>query len=168
MQELTDDITVFRNDAIALEDISNYDALIISPGPGLPEDAGVCIDAIRAYYKTKRILGICLGHQAIAVAFEGRLKNLSNVSHGVSKLTKVSMPADKIYKDVPHEFLSGRYHSWVVDTVNLPKELIITAVDEDNEIMSVRHCIYDVRGVQFHPESIMTDYGKKILKNWLK
>ena len=167
MQELTDDITVLRNDEIVIESINRYDAIIISPGPGLPQDAGVCTDVIKTYYKTKKILGVCLGHQAIAMVFGGQLKNLKEVLHGVVRPTYVNQPADKIYHHLPAVLGCGRYHSWVVDKESLPAELIITAVDADNVIMSFRHCKYDIRGVQFHPESVMTEYGKEMLENWM-
>ena len=168
MQELTDDVSVFRNDAITIEAINNYDAFIISPGPGLPEQAGICLEAIKTYYKTKKILGVCLGHQAIAVAFGSRLKNLSTVLHGVERPTFISQPADSLYRNLPAAINCGRYHSWVVDKASFPDELIVTAFDAADEIMSLRHRVYDVRGVQFHPESVMTEYGKLMLENWLK
>jgi anthranilate synthase component 2 len=168
VKELTDDVTVKRNNMIVMEEINNFDAIILSPGPGLPQDAGICNDVIKTYYKTKKILGVCLGHQAIALAFGGKLKNLTTVLHGVSRRTLVCTPPDIIYNDLPLDFLCGRYHSWVVDRLSFPSQLEITAKDEDNEIMSLKHKFYDVRGVQYHPESVMTDYGKKILENWLK
>lgn len=167
LQVLNEDVSVLRNDRIALAEINSYDAIVLSPGPGLPQEAGICIDLIKTYYKTKKILGVCLGHQAIALAFGGQLKNMKTVLHGVSRITYVCKPVDAIYKDIPDEFLCGRYHSWVVDKTFLPSDFEITAFDENDEIMSLKHKNYDVRGVQFHPESIMTEFGKKILENWL-
>ena len=168
LTELTEEVSVVRNNRINLEEVNNYDAIVISPGPGLPTEAGICIDVIKRYCKTKKILGVCLGHQIIAVSFGGQLKNLEEVMHGVVRNTFVSEPADKLYEDLPNVLKCGRYHSWVVDKNKFPEELVITGIDEDNEIMSLRHRRYDVRGVQFHPESVLTEYGKKMLENWLK
>jgi len=168
VERMAEEVSVFRNDKINIEDIKKYDAIIISPGPGLPYEAGICTEVVKRYYKTKKIFGVCLGHQIIAVAFGGQLKNLKKVLHGVVRPTIVNQPADKIYRDMPDVLHCGRYHSWVVDSVNFPEELLVTASDEDKEIMSLRHRQYDVRGVQFHPESILTEYGKKMLENWLK
>jgi len=167
VEELTNDVTVKRNDRISLEEINNYDAIIISPGPGLPQHAGICLQVVKTYCKTKKILGVCLGHQAIAMAFGAKLKNLEQVMHGVSRLTIVCNPIDYIYKDMPQSFECGRYHSWVVDRIGLPDSIDITAIDQGGEIMSLKHRIYDTRGVQFHPESVMTVYGKQLLKNWI-
>ncbi len=167
VEELNGDATVKRNDQVSLEEIGVYDAFIISPGPGLPQQAGICLQAIKTYYKTKKILGVCLGHQAIAVAFGAKLKNLKSVMHGVSRLTIVCKPSEYIYKEMPLAFYCGRYHSWVVDRTEFPTALEITALDEEGEIMSLKHKTYDVRGVQFHPESVMTEWGKQMLKNWI-
>lgn len=168
LQALNEDVSVIRNDKIVLEEINPYDAIVLSPGPGLPQEAGKSIEIINAFYQTKKILGVCLGHQTVALAFGGRLKNLKKVLHGVSRTTYICRPADAIYKNMPDKIICGRYHSWVVDKSFLPSDLEITAYDEDNEIMSLKHKMYDVRGVQFHPESIMTEYGMKILENWLR
>ncbi|MDD3877239.1 MAG: aminodeoxychorismate/anthranilate synthase component II [Bacteroidales bacterium] len=168
LEEISELVHVFRNDGIDLKNVDDYDAIVLSPGPGLPQDAGICIDVIKSYCHTKKILGVCLGHQAIAMAFGGRLKNLSTVLHGVSRLTHLTQPKDYIYKEIPEAFSCGRYHSWVVDKNNLPEELTVTATDDNGEIMSLKHRSFDVRGVQFHPESILTDYGKRLLKNWLE
>ena len=148
VEELTKDVTVRRNDHISIADIDAYDGIILSPGPGLPNKAGICIELIRKYYLTKKILGVCLGHQAIALAFGGRLRNLQAVLHGVSLNTYVKQTNDVLYHNMPTTFACGRYHSWVVDREGLPNELTVTAVDKDNEIMSVKHKKHNVWGVQ--------------------
>jgi len=161
-------IDVKRNDEISIEAASSYEAFVISPGPGLPEEAGITLELIKKYYKHKKILGICLGHQAIAVSFGAQLKNLNNVLHGLQRDTYVCEPNQKLYNDIPASFPCGRYHSWVVDKEGFPhNEFLITATDTDGEIMSIAHKKYNVIGIQFHPESIMTPYGKKIIENWV-
>lgn len=159
---------VFRNDEISLNRIEDYDGIILSPGPGIPSEAGNCLDIIRQYAGKKRILGVCLGHQAIAEAFGAKLRNLDAVFHGLEKPVRIIDMSDYLFKDIPSVFNAGRYHSWVVDEENLPDCLIITCVDEDDLIMSVRHKEYDIRGVQFHPESVMTEAGLKIMQNWIE
>lgn len=168
MQDICSCIDVVRNDGLQLKDVSCYDGIILSPGPGLPEDAGICLDIIKTYYRTKKILGVCLGHQAIATAFGGRLQNLNEVMHGVTRTTNVLQPPDMLFKGLPPSFSCGRYHSWVVDRAALPDELEATSFDDNGFIMSLRHKSYDVRGVQFHPESVMTPCGKELLKNWVR
>lgn len=159
-------LDVFRNDKISLEDVAQYDKIILSPGPGLPEDAGIMPELLKKYATTKSILGVCLGHQAIGEAFGGDLKNLSEVLHGVASTVKVE--DDLLFKEVPDTFRIGRYHSWVVNENTLSPDLEVIARTSDNQIMAVRHKEYDVRGVQFHPESILTENGVQILKNWLE
>jgi anthranilate synthase component II len=155
---------VVRNDKIYFNEIGNYDNIILSPGPGLPSEAGFLIETIKKYYSTKNILGICLGHQAIAEALGGSLKKLENVYHGVSTSVRVKKE-DNLFVNVPPLFNAGRYHSWVVD--KLPSELEITAVDEEGNIMAFSHKKYNVKGLQFHPESVMTEHGLLIMRNWL-
>ncbi|HQV01495.1 MAG TPA: aminodeoxychorismate/anthranilate synthase component II [Bacteroidia bacterium] len=167
LQQLTSfQIDVIRNDEIYLNEIEIYQSIVLSPGPGLPNEAGLMMEVIKQYVATKKILGVCLGMQAIVQHFGGTLKNLQTVQHGVSRLTHVMQP-DALYKDIPADFYCGRYLSWVVNETNLPDELNITAVDTMGNIMSVEHKSLPCYGVQYHPESVMTPMGKQILKNWL-
>ncbi|MBX2930526.1 MAG: aminodeoxychorismate/anthranilate synthase component II [Chitinophagaceae bacterium] len=160
--------TVFLNDKIDLNTVNDYDKIILSPGPGIPEEAGLLLSLIKQYASAKSILGVCLGHQAIAVAFGGSLINLPNVYHGVSmKMMLKSNTHSYLFNHLPNEIEVGRYHSWVVDENNLPNTLEATAVDENGYIMALQHRLYDVQGVQFHPESILTPLGETILRNWL-
>ncbi len=160
-------ISVLRNDKITLEEIANFDKIILSPGPGLPKDAGIMPQLLKTYSSNKSILGVCLGMQAIAESFGGVLKNLETVYHGIA--TKVNIQdKSSIFKDCPSDFNVGRYHSWVVDPTNLPSELKVTAIDEHNNIMALEHNKFDVNGVQFHPESILSEYGELVITNWLK
>ncbi|HKR03188.1 MAG TPA: aminodeoxychorismate/anthranilate synthase component II [Bacteroidia bacterium] len=161
------DADVFRNDEISLEDVNRYDRIILSPGPGLPEEAGILIPLIKKYAATKKILGVCLGHQAIGEVFGAKLFNLTEVFHGLSREVNVIDKNEKLFTGIPSSFNAGRYHSWVIDKTTLPSCLKITSVDNNNEIMSVSHIDYDVKGVQFHPESILTEHGEKLLENWL-
>lgn len=158
---------VVRNDKISLDAVDDYDFIILSPGPGLPHEAGIMIDLIKRYASTKKILGVCLGHQAIAEAFGGELFNLPKVYHGVATNIKITESSDLVFKSCPPEVVVGRYHSWAVVKENLPGELRITAVDEHGVIMALSHKTFDVKGVQFHPESIMTAYGKQMLQNFI-
>ena len=160
-------VDVFRNDQILLEDIQNYDKIILSPGPGIPSEAGLLLDVIREYAASKSILGVCLGHQAIGEVFGGTLKNLDKVFHGVATPIKVLIPGT-LYKSLPSTIEVGRYHSWVITDDNFPAELEVTARDENNLIMGLKHKTYDVQGVQFHPESVLTPVGEVIIRNWLK
>lgn len=158
---------VRRNDRITLDEVDAYDKIIISPGPGIPSEAGILPQLLERYATEKTILGVCLGHQAIGERFGAKLRNLSTVYHGVQ--TPVHLTADDyIFAGMPSEFEVGRYHSWVVDKDSLPDELQVTAFSPDGEIMAMRHRVYDVRGVQFHPESILTPYGMTIIENWLE
>ena len=165
-------VDVYRNDQIPLEDVKDYDKIILSPGPGVPHEAGLLLPLIKEYASTKSILGVCLGHQAIGEAFGGTLTNLSKVYHGVATEIKIKKGKLKKENDVffqmPERIEVGRYHSWVVDRENFPAELEITAEDDNGFIMALQHKKYDVQGVQFHPESVLTPDGEKILRNWLK
>ena len=168
LQNLTNEtIDVFRNDKISLNEIDQYDKIVLSPGPGLPNEAGLLIPLIKRFCKTKSILGVCLGHQAIGEVFGGKLINLDKVYHGVATPIQVLDANEKLFKGLPSEFTGGRYHSWVVDNVNLPECFNVTAVDQQGMIMAITHKEYDLRGVQFHPESVLTEHGMKIMKNWL-
>jgi anthranilate synthase component 2 len=160
-------VDVFRNDEIPLEDVKAYDKILLSPGPGIPSESGLLIPLIQAYASTKSILGVCLGQQAIAEAFGGSLTNLSKVYHGIA--TPVELIGDSnLFEGLPSTFHVGRYHSWVVNENDLPAELKITSKDADGYIMSLEHTTYDVKGVQYHPESVLTPEGAKIIGNWLK
>ncbi|MBN2520253.1 MAG: aminodeoxychorismate/anthranilate synthase component II [Bacteroidales bacterium] len=168
VEQLTNDpVDVFRNDQISLKEIDKYDKIILSPGPGIPDEAGISKELIKTYAPTKSILGVCLGHQAIAEVFGGKIYNLNRVYHGVATTVILTNKTDYIFKDIPKVFNAGRYHSWMVSRENLPKDLIVTSIDENGEIMSISHKNYDVKGVQFHPESVLTEYGLKIVENWL-
>jgi len=158
---------VFRNDKISLGDINQYDKILLSPGPGLPKDAGIMPGLLKKYSSTKSILGVCLGMQAIGETFNSKLKNLDTVFHGIATPIEL-MQDDTIFEGCPDQFNVGRYHSWVVDSVNLSPDLIVTAMDADKNIMALRHKTLDVRGVQFHPESILSEHGETIIRNWLK
>lgn len=160
------DIDVHRNDAISLEEVAAYDKIILSPGPGVPKEAGLLLPLIKKYAAEKSILGVCLGHQAIAEAFGGCLVNLSSVFHGVSTNCKLLHP-DNLFKGLEPVISVGRYHSWVIDENSFPESLEITAVDEDGYIMALRHKTFDVQGVQFHPESVLTPRGEIIMRNWI-
>lgn len=167
LEDLNAEVTVFRNDEFELEELEKFDKILLSPGPGIPDEAGLLKAVIKKYAPTKSIFGVCLGLQAIGEVFGSKLTNLDKVYHGVA--TKViQIEDDFIFNELPKETTVGRYHSWVVANENLPKELIITSIDENNQIMSMKHSVYDVRGVQYHPESVLTPNGKKILENWLK
>ncbi|WP_379963461.1 anthranilate synthase component II [Epilithonimonas sp. UC225_85] len=166
-QIVGEEVDVFRNDKIALEDIEKYDKIILSPGPGIPEEAGILLELIKKYAPTKSIFGVCLGQQAIAEAFGGSLINLSEIYHGVAT-EAIQTKEHNIFKDLPETLEVGRYHSWAVNTEDFPSELEITSVDKNGMIMSLRHKTYDVHAVQYHPESILTPDGKKILENFLK
>lgn len=158
---------VHRNDKITLSEVAAFDKVLLSPGPGLPKDAGIMPELIKQYASSKSIFGVCLGLQAIGESFGTQLKNLDTVYHGIATPIHVT-GNDILFKDCPTTFTVGRYHSWVVDRNTLTSDLIITAVDEQNEIMALKHQSYDVRGVQFHPESILSEYGETMLRNWLK
>lgn len=159
-------VDVVRNDAFQMSRLEPYDKIVLSPGPGIPEEAGLLNDVIRRYAGRKPILGVCLGHQAIAEVFGGRLENLRTVYHGVQTPTHI-INHDYLFEHLPETFEAGRYHSWVVSRSGLPDSLEVTAISDDGHIMALRHRTYDVRGIQFHPESILTPEGVRILQNWL-
>lgn len=161
-------VEVFRNDQLPLEKVKEYDKIILSPGPGIPEEAGLLLPLIKEYAATKSILGVCLGHQAIGQAFGGKLVNLSTVYHGVATPIQLLNGKAPLFTGLPPEIEVGRYHSWVISEEGFPKELEITARDANNFIMALQHKKYDVQGVQFHPESVLTPVGEQILRNWLK
>lgn len=165
-------VEVHRNDQLPLEKVKEYDKIILSPGPGIPEEAGLLLPLIKEYASSKSILGVCLGHQAIGEAFGGKLINLSTVFHGVATPVKIESEKLKVksylFEGLPGEIEVGRYHSWVVSKEDFPPELEITAEDDNRMIMGLQHKTYDVQGVQFHPESVLTPRGEEIMRNWLK
>jgi anthranilate synthase component 2 len=160
------DVEVHRNDKIGLDEIKRFDKIILSPGPGVPSESGILLDVIRTYAPSKPILGVCLGEQAIAEAFGGTLINLPEVHHGVTSEIEV-IEEDILFNNLPSKLIVGRYHSWAAERETLPSCLKITAVDEAGMIMALAHREFDVRGVQFHPESVLTPHGEEMLKNWL-
>jgi anthranilate synthase component 2 len=168
VNELDRDVVVWRNDKFELSDVDQYDKILLSPGPGIPEEAGLLLDVIRTYAPTKSIFGVCLGQQAIAEAFGGKLLNLGRPMHGIATPIDVLDKGEVLFQDCPDVIKVGRYHSWVVDSEGLPDCLTVTATDVSGGIMALRHNELDVRGVQFHPESVLTEYGKQMMKNWLE
>jgi anthranilate synthase component II len=160
-------VEVHRNDKIALADIAHFDKILLSPGPGVPSESGILLELIKTYAPTKSIMGVCLGLQAIGEAFGGKLINLPTVFHGVALQASI-IENDLLFKDVPTSIQVGRYHSWAVANDGFPDCLRITAVDDEGTIMALAHKEYDVRAVQFHPESVLTPEGEKIMKNWLE
>ncbi len=167
LEDLNSIVTVYRNDEFELEELEKFDKILLSPGPGIPNEAGLLKQVIQRYASSKSILGVCLGQQAIGEVFGGNLINLEKVFHGVATKTTLSVTDEPLFKNIPTEFEVGRYHSWVVNQDNFPEILEITSVDENGQIMSLRHKTLDVRGVQFHPESVLTPHGKQILENWI-
>ncbi|MFY9216124.1 MAG: aminodeoxychorismate/anthranilate synthase component II [Flavobacteriaceae bacterium] len=166
LEELGAQVTVRRNNKISLEEVAAFSHIVLSPGPGIPDEAGLLKEIIAAYAPTKKILGVCLGQQAIAEVFGGSLENLSEVYHGIASPIQITDPQSKLFKELPTEVVVGRYHSWVVSK-NLPEVLKVTAIDSEGQIMALEHKSYPVYAVQFHPESILTPSGKKMLANWL-
>jgi len=166
LEDLNCDVTVKRNDQLSLNEITGFDKILLSPGPGIPDEAGLLKDIIKQYASTKSILGVCLGQQAIGEVFGGSIVNLDTVYHGVATSVTISVDDESLFKGLEKNIEVGRYHSWVVDT-NLPDVLEATSFDENGQIMSLRHKTYDVKGVQYHPESVLTPDGKKILENWI-
>ncbi len=158
---------VIKNDKITLEEVATYDKILLSPGPGLPAEAGIMPQLIKRYYKEKSILGVCLGLQAIGEGLGCQLKNLDTVYHGLATPITINTE-DEIFKNCPKRFNVGRYHSWVINEKTITSDILVTAVDDKNLVMAIKHKNYDVRGVQFHPESILSDYGETIIKNWLE
>ncbi|KAB8152753.1 aminodeoxychorismate/anthranilate synthase component II [Kordia sp. TARA_039_SRF] len=167
LEDLECDVTVKRNDQLSLEEVAAYEKIILSPGPGIPDEAGLLKPIIEKYAATKSILGVCLGQQAIGEVFGGSLTNLEQVYHGVATKVKVTVDDESLFKNLPETFEVGRYHSWIVASP-LPQTLEATSYDENGQIMSLRHKEYDVRAVQYHPESVLTPHGKQILENWVK
>ncbi|MCF6182044.1 aminodeoxychorismate/anthranilate synthase component II [Lutibacter sp.] len=159
---------VFRNDEISIEAINEYDLIMLSPGPGIPDEAGILKEVIKTYAGKKPIFGVCLGLQAITEVFGGSLENLDSVFHGVATTMKVTSKEASIYKDIPTKFEAARYHSWIASKKDFPSELEITAVDEFGDIMSLQHKIHNISAVQFHPESILTPLGEKIVRNFIE
>lgn len=160
--------SVFRNDEIPLNEVGGYDKILLSPGPGVPTDAGICLDLIKDYAATKSILGICLGHQAIGLAFGGKILNLSSVYHGIATKVLVTESHDPLFENIPSSIIGGRYHSWVVSDIDLPDCFTVTCTDEKGIIMGISHKTFDVKGLQFHPESVLTEHGYEIIENWVK
>lgn len=167
LEDLNCEVTVYRNDEFDIEELQKFDKILLSPGPGIPDEAGLLKEVIKTYSATKSILGVCLGQQAIAEVFGGSLINLEKVYHGVATNIKIQVQDEPLFKGLESEIEVGRYHSWVVNSTDFPEVLEITSLDENGQIMSLRHRTYDVRAVQFHPESILTPHGKKILENWV-
>ena len=167
LEDLNCDVTVKRNDQLDLEEVEAYEKIILSPGPGIPDEAGLLKPIIAKYAATKSILGVCLGQQAIGEVFGGSLSNLAKVYHGVATKVEVTVNDEYLFEGLPKSFDVGRYHSWIVASP-LPESLEATSFDENGQIMSLRHKEYDVRGVQYHPESVLTPHGKQILENWVR
>jgi anthranilate synthase component II len=158
---------VYRNDEITLDAVADYDAIVLSPGPGIPSEAGLLLPLIRRFAKDKKILGVCLGHQAIGEAFGASLINLENVYHGVATPMQQTKSKSVLFNGLPQTFEAGRYHSWIIDAATLPEEFEVTAVDEKNFVMAMQHKQYNLQSVQFHPESVLTPMGEQMLQNWL-
>lgn len=167
LEEFNCDVTVYRNDEFDLEEIKPFDKILLSPGPGIPNEAGLLKEVIKSYASSKSILGICLGQQAIAEVFGGSLVNLEKVYHGVATHINICVNDEMLFEGLKKQIEVGRYHSWVVNPADFPETLEITSTDENGQIMSLRHKTLDVRAVQFHPESVLTPNGKQILKNWV-
>jgi anthranilate synthase component II len=168
LKDLGNDVEVFRNDKIALDEVRKYDKILLSPGPGIPEEAGILLPLIKEYAATKSIFGVCLGHQAIGEAFGAQLHNMGEVLHGVTTKCHIVDTNERLFQDIPSTIEVCRYHSWTVVEDTMPKELIVTARDDHNYVMAEAHTQFDVRGVQFHPEAYLTQFGVQMLKNWLK
>ena len=167
VKELGADVTVYRNDQFTMNQLERFDKIILSPGPGIPSEAGLLLDVIKNYAGKKPILGVCLGHQAIGEYFGGSLENLSTVFHGVAT-EGTQFGTDPIFKGLPKRIVMGRYHSWVVSKENFPSCLEITAESDEGQVMALRHRTYDIHGIQFHPESVLTPEGRIMLSNWLE
>lgn len=167
LEDLDCEVTVFRNDEFELTELETFDKIVLSPGPGVPNEAGLLKAVISTYASTKSILGVCLGQQAIGEVFGGSISNLEKVYHGVATSIQVIVNNELLFNDLKEPIEVGRYHSWVVNTEDFPDSLEVTSVDDNGQIMSLRHKTFDVKGVQFHPESVLTPQGKKILENWV-
>lgn len=168
LEELHCEVTVKRNDQLYLAEIDDYDKILLSPGPGIPDEAGLLKQIIKTYAGKKPILGVCLGQQAIGEVFGGSIQNLKEVYHGVATKANIVVDDEPLFKNLGKEIEIGRYHSWVVNPIGFPEMLEITSLDDNGQIMSLRHREYDIRGVQFHPESVLTPKGKQIMKNWVE
>ncbi|MBP5418370.1 MAG: aminodeoxychorismate/anthranilate synthase component II [Bacteroidales bacterium] len=166
LKELNTEVAVYRNDQFEMSELEKFDKIVLSPGPGIPSEAGLLLKVIETYKDKKPILGVCLGHQAIGEYFGAKLTNLSDVYHGVQTPSKIVVD-DYIFRNLPNEILVGRYHSWVVDNANLPSCLEVTATSPEGYIMAIRHKTFDIRGIQFHPESVLTPEGKNIISNFI-
>jgi anthranilate synthase component 2 len=167
LEDLNCEVTVYRNDEFDIEEVKKFDKILLSPGPGIPDEAGLLKEVIKTYSPSKSILGVCLGQQAIGEVFGGSLTNLDKVYHGVATNVSILVDDESLFNGLEKQIEVGRYHSWVINPENFPESLEITSVDENGQIMSVRHRTLDVKGVQFHPESVLTPQGKKILENWV-
>ena len=168
LEDLNCEVTVYRNDEFEISELEKFDKILLSPGPGIPDEAGLLKEVIKTYATKKSILGVCLGQQAIGEVFGGSLTNLDKVYHGVATKVKILVQDEILFQGLESEIEVGRYHSWVVAHEGFPNDLEITSVDHNNEIMSLRHKTLNIRGVQFHPESILTPNGKQMLENWVK
>ena len=166
LEDLNCDVTVVRNDKLTLDDVEPFDKIVLSPGPGIPDEAGLLKPIIKRFAPTKSILGVCLGQQAIGEVFGGSLINLDEVYHGIATKVTICVDDESLFKGMDKEIEVGRYHSWVVNP-ELPDSLEATSFDANGQVMSLRHKVYDVKGVQYHPESVLTPNGKQILKNWI-
>lgn len=167
LEDLNCEVTVYRNDEFDIDEVKNFDKILLSPGPGIPDEAGLLKEVIQTYSPTKSILGVCLGQQAIGEVFGGSLINLEKVYHGVATNVNILVEDEKLFEGLEKQIEVGRYHSWVINPEGFPEDLEITSLDENGQIMSIRHKKFDVRGVQFHPESVLTPHGKKMLENWV-
>jgi len=167
LEDLNCEVTVYRNDEFDIDEVQKFDKILLSPGPGIPDEAGLLKEVIKTYSPTKSILGVCLGQQAIGEVFGGSLINLEKVYHGVATNVNILVDDESLFEGLEKQIEVGRYHSWVINAEDFPESLEITSLDENGQIMSIRHKKYDVRGVQFHPESVLTPDGKKMLENWL-
>jgi anthranilate synthase component II len=167
LEDLNCEVLVLRNDEFELEELAKFDAIVLSPGPGIPSEAGKLKQVVLTYASSKKILGICLGQQAIGEVFGGSLINLDKVYHGVASIITVTVTDESLFYNLPKQLEVGRYHSWAINPMEFPDALEVTSLSENGEIMSIRHKIYDLKGVQFHPESILTPHGKTLLSNWI-
>ena len=167
LQDLNCEVTVYRNDEFDIDEVKKFDKILLSPGPGIPDEAGLLKKVIKTYSSSKSILGVCLGQQAIGEVFGGSLTNLDKVYHGVATNVTILVDDENLFNGLEKQIEVGRYHSWVINPQDFPESLEITSVDENGQIMSIRHRTLDVKGVQFHPESVLTPHGKKMLENWV-
>ncbi len=168
LKDLGQDVAIFRNDKIALEQVKQYDKILLSPGPGIPSEAGILLDVIKEYAASKSMFGVCLGHQAIGEAFGAKLHNMGEVLHGVTTDCIVQNTNETLFRGIPPVFKVCRYHSWTVLPDTMPAELKVTALDEKGFVLAEAHSHYDIRGVQFHPEAYLTEHGVKLVENWVK